>query len=48
MYGLETLAVLIGILGAQFMSYLNEQRKKRELEQEYLTNLLADLENQNA
>jgi len=45
-YGLETLAILIGILGAQFLSNLNEQRNERELEQEYLINLLADLENQ--
>ena len=45
-YGLETMAILVGILGAQFLSNLNEQRKEKELEQEYLINLLADLENQ--
>ena len=45
-YGLETVAILVGILGAQYLSNLNENRQERELEHIYLVNLLADLENQ--
>jgi len=31
-YGFETLAILVGILGAQYLSNLNEKRLEREIE----------------
>ena len=43
-YGFETAAIIVGILGAFALSTWHETRKEKESEQEYLVNLLADLE----
>ena len=45
-YGFETIAIVVGILGAYYLSNWKEQRVEKETEMEYLSNLLVDLENQ--
>ena len=45
-YGFETTAIIIGILGAHYLSNWKETRVEIKTEAEYLTNLVVDLENQ--
>lgn len=45
-YGFETIAIVVGILGAYYLSNWKEHRVEKETEMEYLKNLLVDLENQ--
>lgn len=45
-YGFETIAIVIAILGAHYLSNLQVQINERETETEYLSNLVLDLENQ--
>jgi len=45
-YGFETVAIVVGILGAYYLSNWKEHRVEKETETEYLRNLLVDLENQ--
>ncbi len=45
-YGFETTAIIIGILGAHYLSNWKETRVEMKTESEYLSNLVVDLENQ--
>ena len=47
-YGFETIAIVIGILGAHYLSNLQARINESETERQYLANLLLDLENQAA
>lgn len=43
-YGFETIAIVVGILGAFALSTWHETRQEKESEREYLSNLLVDFE----
>jgi hypothetical protein len=47
-YGFETIAIVIAILGAHYLSNLQVRINESETETEYLSNLMLDLENQAA
>jgi len=42
-YGFETVAIVVGILGAFALSTWHETRKEEEREKAYLLNLMVDL-----